>query len=716
MTLLFVSIALALPLELQLSPGGRVEVLTSANPGHVDVLVHENQIDLGPQVGWTVGTGIARVQVWQRGGGQVLALTLTDPGTAVVVRATEGGAALVVVPRVAPLALVAGARSGAEALIGKFDGSVCVSSPPNPAPLSGADSRWSLDAMAEPPALPEWSAGEPSVVQWTEVWDTRRLLAQAKTAGEHERLMYRLAALLRALGHEREAAYYFDRSGAVGGAHAVAARFQAARARMNVKDWEGARRSARDAEAAGGAPEMVLVAMLWAEMQSEGKDLRGMARAVASTDLSGEHRRLVGVALSRAGCESEAVALLALPPTQPASPDDAVGRLLLADSQLRAGDIDAARRGYAEVSEHDLPAAFGPLLRTRTRHLAVLALPTSRWGSLVPDLQRASKLPGDAGEESLNLLAQVSAVLGLEREAVEAWASLVFRAPRLAAGPVGASLTAAWTRRSERLLTEGRRMDALALHRAVGSETLVLHLADSSPLHPIARAYAEAGLSEQAQATWRFAAELERRRGIDSRPTVMAMAGLYVRTRGYRDALDAVDWLRRHNAPELDGHLAWLEALAAEGRGDLERARARFKSLERSPGFAVQARLRLAILDAREGRCEEALPELEVAAESPPAGSDGIVVQETLLRCLLATGRTAAAADAAVAVAGLASDGDVRAWAGSRASRLESDAGRTVNPLFAQATGADPSIWGALAREEEAQRVLGAELKQRRTP
>lgn len=715
MTLLFASVALALPLELRLSPGARVEVLRPLVRGRAEVIVHENHEDLAPQVGWTVGTGIHRARAWELGGDQLLALTLEADQTGIEARQTDTGVELFVVPLLSPLPPVPDGRSVLAALAGNVDQSACAMPALALSPLDGSDSHWSVDVLAAPPLLPAWSAAEPAVVRWTELWDTRRLVARANTPEASERAAYRLGALYRGLGQHREAAYYFERSARAGGAHAAVAWFQAARARLEVRDWEAARRHARAAQAAGGPPEMALVAILWAELHTGGEGVLGMGRALASVGLTSEHERLVGVALTRGDCAVEAAPLFQRSQRTAVGAEAALAQVLLADSLLLAGDIPAARRGYAAVPAEGLAEPVRRILRTRTRHLALLELPVERWGSMLPELERSARLPGEAGVENLHLLAQVDARLGLERESVEAWATLVARNPLLASGRVGAALTSAWAGRTERLFAAGRPMDALALHRAVSPEAIATHLADSSPLHAVAIEYARSGLPEQSLAVWRAAAALEGRLELDTRPTVLEMARLYVATGANADALDAVAWLRRHRWADGD-ELGLLEARAAAGAGDAARARRLFVSLRNSPMRGAEARLRLALLDADGGRCAEAVEPLATAVATPVEGIDPARVLEAQTRCLLATGRPAEAAKAATTVAGLASHDDVRAWAGARAARLEQEASGAVPPLVAKAATQGEGIWGALAREEETQKAWGAQVARRRLP
>ena len=716
MSPLLAQLAFALPLEMTLSPGASLEVLPPAVPGRADVVVHDNHVDLGAQVGWTVGTGISRARVWELGGDQLVVLSLDDQSSAVIATRTDGGVLLSVVGLQAPLAPLSAGRSAAEALRGELDDAPCAAASLALAPLSGADGRWSLEAVARAPALPEWAAAEPPIVRWSELWDTRRSLARAHTVVVRERLTYRLAALYRSLGQEREAAYYFDQAASQGGGHAALAHFQAAHARLAVRDWEAGRKSARAALRAGGSPEMVLSALLWAELQEEGPDALGMGRALASAGLPVEHERLAGVALNRGECASEAVALFSRSRRRATGREAAFTQLLLADSQLLSGDLDAARRSYAAVPSAELSPPLRRLLRTRTRHLALLELPVSRWASLLPELERGAREPGEAGLENLHLLAQVEAKLGLDRDSVESWAQLVGRADRLAKGPVGAALAASWATRSERLFAAGRAMDALALHRAVPRAALLRHLSNTAPLHSIAGAYAEAGLRERALSVWGDSAELERRLGLDSAPAVLEMARLFVQAGRHADALDAISWLRRHRSGASSGELALLEADAQLAAGRSDEARRLLRGLVASPKEGAAARLRLSLLDASTSRCVEALPSLQAAAAAVRDGVEGLRVQEALVRCQVAVGTPATAAEAARTAAGLAGHEDVRAFTGARAARLERGASAVKPSLLAESAAADPGIWGALAREEAAQAAFGAALARRRLP
>jgi tetratricopeptide (TPR) repeat protein len=715
MPFFFASVALALPLELQLSPGARVELLPPQVSGRVELVVHQNQIDLAPQVGWTVGTGIHRARAWELGGDQVVSLVLESPENAIDAVQTASGVELHVVPRSTPLPALVPGRSAVAALAGELDTTACSEPSLSLKPLSGSDGRWSVDLVSSPPPLPMWSAAEPAVVTWSEVWDTQRTMSRARTASALERTAYRLGALHRGLGQHREAAYYFERAARADGGQAAVAWFQAARSRLEVREWEGARRAARAAADAGGAPEMALLALLWAEVHDDGGDVLGMGRALTSGGLTAEHERLVGVALTRGGCAAEAVPLFARSLRRAVGMEQALAQLLLADAQLLAGDVDTARRGYAAVDADRLAVPLRHILRTRTRHLALLEMPVERWGSMLPDLERAARIPGEAGDENLHLIAQVSERLGFERESVEALALLVRRRPALASGAVGAALSASWSVRSARLLAASRPVDALALHRAIPAEVLVAHLLGSEPLHAVAHEYAHAGLPGQALVTFREAVEVETRLKQASAPTILELARLYVQTGANTDAIDAVGWLRRHGWKDED-ELVLLEGRASLAAGRTKRGRQLLTSLNASATHGTEARTRLALLDAAEGRCAEAKAPLESATAQPVAGISAEWVQEAHTRCLIALGLEGEAAKAAKIAAGLVSHQDVRGWATTRAARLAQETGGRAEPMVAEAASTGDGIWGALAREEAAQKAWGARLAGRRLP
>lgn len=713
MLLFFATAAATLPLELHTTPGAQVDVLPSVVRGRADVVIHDNRADLHGQVAWTVDTGVARARAQDLAGDWLLTLEMADPDTTVVAEPAGDGWRLFAVARPVDAPATFGPPDLVGALAGRLDRTVCAASALPISPLVGRDARWAGAATSHVPRLPQWSAAEPSVVSWADFDDTRHLL---RAGADRPRTLYRLGAIARDLGHHREAAYYFAEAAAAGAP--PEAHYQAARAQLATQSWAAAEASARHGVDAGGAPEVAVEVLAAVQLATVGPDGAGYGRVLVASAVSPEAQLLGGVLLAQGGCVVEARAAYARAARFTDGPRRELARLLLADSYLFAGDLAAAAEALASVRGVALDAETRRVLRGRTRLLSMLHDAPGRWASYLPDASRDAELPGEAGAEALYVLAQLYAHLGEERESLEAYASLVRRYPRLGDGPLADRYAAAWSARMGRMLDEGRTLDALALHRATWSPELAARLDDVDLLRRIAMRYAETGLRGHALAVWREIADIERTRGWDGRDSVRSLARLYVETGNYEDAMDAVQWLRRQRPDaEAAGEYALLEGRAALLAGDPDRARRAWADAARAPSHAVEARARVALLDARDGHCEAATAPLqEAAAAAPIPDVSDLLVREALVRCLLAAGRTEEATVEATRVAGLATDPTTRDIATWRAARLEADTDAPPTPLLADAAAASPGIWGALAREEAAQRSFSAQARPHRRP
>ncbi|MSQ01924.1 MAG: hypothetical protein EXR71_08530 [Myxococcales bacterium] len=698
--LLAIALAFSAPMELFPSPGARVDVLPAVIDGRTELILHGNTVDLHEQVGWTVGTGVRRARAVDLAGDWLISLEMDDSATTVRLEPAASGWRLVVVPRERFQDPLFGPTGLDAALAGTVDSRPCAPMPLAVRPLVGRDARWFALAVSRTPRMPVWSVGEPAVVSWADVDDTRGLLAQHDA--DRPRLLYRLGALTRDLGHHREAAYYFTRAAEAGAPSP--ARFQAARSQLAVQNWSEAEASARAGAKAGGARELALQVVGIREWATGGDESAGYGRALAAVAMDPEAQILAGALLAGGGCVAEGrdVFVRAIAETDGAVRETAW--MLLAESALARGDLISASRALTSVQGTYLDLDARRVLRGRTRLLAILGATPAAWTSFLPGVTADAQLPGEAGAESLYVLAQLQAHLGDDRAALRTFAELTRRYPRLEKGQVSFEFARAWRARVEQALDQGRPMDALALHRAAWSPAMAHHVTDPAPLRRIASAYAAVGLRESAVTVWKDVADLERVQGVDGRESVRQLAWLYLATGHDEDALDAVEWLRRQRAaPEDSAEYAMIEGVAAHHAGRGPQARRAWELAAASPRFAARAGLRLALLDASDGHCPQAIAPLELAAAGPPGDDvDHGLVREALLKCLLAVGRVPDAAQQAVLTAGLSIGDDVRGWSTWRAARLDGAAGGPSRPLLADAARGSSGVWGALAREEAA--------------
>ncbi len=549
--------ALAGPLPLELSPGARVEVLP-AQAGRVDVLVHDNSVDLRGQVAALHHPSLRTARATDTGTDWVLSFNFRDRHTGV--RVGEGGLEVVALP--APVERPRPARE-LSASVGEVpQAEACAAAPVPIAVLSLSQARWADPAVVDALSVPTWGEAEPTGGGWHLVDEAREALASG--SAPRARTLYRLGALHRDLGHLREAAWYFGEAALAGG-DAGASHLQRAAALVKVGHLEPATRAARSAVDAGASPASALHVVALAAWLQRDADAAAYAQVLAENAATPGASLLAGVVLAGTGChDAAATTLAAVLPSLPAAPR-AVAMMALAEAHLVGGDYELASKALSRIPPVHLPAEARPLLRERVRVAALAPRTPLSWPDSVPDFRREADDPGPGGAESLFVLGQLYAASGEDREAIGSLAELVRRYPHLAVREPGEALVALWARRTAELLASGREIDAVLLHRGAWDDALLVHLDDLGPLEVMAAALADQGFPDQALLAWRAVAEAREARGLPSHHAVLALARLFVETGANADGLDAIQWLRRHHAdPGWRGELADLEAKARQ--------------------------------------------------------------------------------------------------------------------------------------------------------
>lgn len=598
------AIAAAAPLRIAAPPGATVEVLPSVEPGRVEILVHGGDRELQSLFRGAPADGVRTGRITDLGGHQVVTVWMQSPtDTLALLRVEEGWEGVAV-----PLSKAPTHSSRASPV-------ECAGTPGTPlVPLRGADMVQDYPADTFVLTSPRWEAAEPSAVSWARVTALRaELFGREERAEPDPRALYELGAQHRELGHLREAVYYFD-SAATAGAPGGLAQIQRAGALLTLHAWSDAR-GAAEVAAKAGAPDHAALTVLATVSMLTGDPLPvSTGRALAQSLAAPEPSLLAGALLLRAGCWTEAAPVL-----ERALPMDgergALARLLLADARLLAGDIDGADTVLGDLPADGAPAQWKGLARARTRLLALVRQSPNLWPAQVPTLERLAASPGRSSAdvrsgddveaaEALFLLGQIGDRLGNDDLALGALGSLIQLRRGLLAGEPGARLLAVWTRRVTGLLDDERDIDALATHLAAWRPGLTVHMTDPAPLAAVAAAYVRVGLYDEALDTLGVVAEVEGRRALDDRGTILSVAEIYRRIGRPTQALDALDFLATRRAdPAIVVNAAILRGRVLLDQGDVEGARAVWSAVIAPPAAAVEARLRIALVDAEAGRC-----------------------------------------------------------------------------------------------------------------
>ncbi len=588
-------------------------------PGRVEVVVHGNSVDLRPQLGDAPLDGIRSWRLLDMGAVWLFTLTMREPGTSISLgREGDVWTSSVVAARPTPLQ-----RDGA-----------CDATPRTPlVPLRGREMLRDVRPELVMPAMPRWTDAEVGDPTWEHVAVLRAKLDPADAAAH-----YALGALHRDLGHSREAAYYFSVAARLGAPGATAV-LQRASAQLALGEWAAAGTSAVEARGLGGDAEVVAEIQGIVALMTPGIDPVTAGRTLALTSGRASSSLVAGELLLRGGCADEAASVLQ---RAVGNRDEGVAMMalrLVVDARILLGDVPGADAALADLANRGPPAVWLPLLRSRSSLLNLLKQSPDAWALMVPVLERLGRGGGDEAYESLFLLGQISETLADTRLAIYAWTTLVDRDRRFLEGEPGVRLTRDWRVRVEDLLAAGRDMDALAMNDGVWRPGLVAHLDDPKPLYDLAAAAERLSMYEPALDLMRTAAEVEGRRGLDDRASILTIARLYRLSGSTPEAEQSLELLAtRPPDPAVAAGMTLLRAAIQEDLGNDLGAWALYTTVMGPPPQAAEAALRRAMIDAHSGRCAEALVGFSKRPDPLPASVSLTEVQEDEARCLVATG------------------------------------------------------------------------------
>jgi hypothetical protein len=259
-------------------------------------------------------------------------------------------------------------------------------------------------------------------------------------------------------------------------------------------------------------------------------------------------------------------------------------------------------------------------------------------------------------------------------------------------------------RQTRHLYEEGKDMEAVELHAAAWRPYLEDLVNDPGPLLPLADTYQKMGLQHRAMSILGLAAEVQGRLQMDDQGTVLRIAALYLEM-GHPDlATDALEVLktRKLTAPVL-GQATLLEGRIAEAQDQKDLARQRWTAAAQEPTAALEARARIALMDAAEGNCAAALDPLSAALDDLDLRQrlgEG-VLRTYHARCLEQMGNPEGSTVAAFLAASSLHDPESTRYASWLSA---STANKAEVPSPGGALESDPpDIWTLLAREDKSQ-------------
>jgi thioredoxin-like negative regulator of GroEL len=423
---------------------------------------------------------------------------------------------------------------------------------------------------------------------------------------------------------------------------------------------------------------------------------------------------LAGALLLESSCPTEAIPILRtasqyLRHTDPAKASEA--KLLLADALILSDRLDDADTVLGQLTEKDLPENQAGILRARNRLLTLLRQTPDKWASMIPGLNEMRHKMGSEASETLFLLGQVQEWLGDDAAAIDTYLDIVDHHRTLTTGEPARRLVGAWARQSQRLYKENHDMEAMELHAAVWRPYLADLLNDPAPLLPLAETYRQIGLQHRSMNLLGLAAEIEGRMQMDDQDTVLKIADLYLEMEHPDLATDALDVLRtRKLGPAETGKALLLEGRIAEAQGDIQKAQQHWSDAAKIPETTVEARARLAILDALAGNCTVALDPLAAALDNLEVRShlgEG-TLQTLYARCLGQSGNAEGSAVAAFQAAGALHDPSSSRYASWLSASSAQKAG--LAPIGGPLESDPPDIWTLLSREDKAQDDFEAKI------
>jgi tetratricopeptide (TPR) repeat protein len=700
--LALLSLGLAAPLQLTISPEASLQRLPTVQAGRAEIIVYDNQLDLRAQIKGKSFDGIRRIWAMDLGDVWIVNVILEQSEQSLSLEERNGHWNAVLSSHSGDTLLV---QASTLAQLEQSPPVVCHPTSLPLKPLTGKDMSYGVQPGYFSPQLPQWSEAEPVTASWEEIRNIKQKPLSAETS-------YRLGALHRDLGHYREAAYYFSQ---VQGSDYALAMLQRAGALVTVQKWPQAKEAAWQAWRQGAPEDAVLELLAIISLSQQDGQAAILATALAHATGKPQALLLSGVLLVQAGCYQEAIPILEKSVQYLRRSDQeraTQGRMLLVDAYLLSGKLDEAETLLGRLRDRDVPESWAGVLRTRSRLLSLLQQTPDGWTTMIPTLSQFRGSIDAESAESLYLLGQLQEWLGDHQAAIETWLSLLDYHRELSNGDPGARLAASWLKRTQTLTEEGRDLEAIALHTMVWRPFLAKHIQTPAQLMPLVQTYRGLGLYPQAMRLLGVIAELEGQKQLDDQTTILTIARTYL-DMGHPDlAEDALDVLQTRNlSPETLGRMWLLRGQIAEANGDLVASRVAWDQAFAFPATRLEAMGRRAQTEALKGSCGTAIPQLREVLEDERTRT---LLGEGGLRSLYAwclgqvENPEGSAVEAYVAARALQDSRSQRflLYVSEKAA-TEADISQPGGP----SRPTDPDIWSLLGDEEKNHMALRQRLK-----
>jgi tetratricopeptide (TPR) repeat protein len=548
----------------------------------------------------------------------------------------------------------------------------------------------------------------------------RRIYTESPLQRSQQIALYRMGTGYLEMGLHREALYYLDELAKREGSwDPEVVHLLRAQAAISMGNWKAARARCEKALEVGAREERVLECLGVVSLATANPSPTATARALGGSTGRPEALLLAGQLLQLDNRHREAEPLLRVAASKLDGTLKREALLNLGDALFAHGDLAGAREAWRYVGTD---GELGDILYLRQHMTHLVEQGPREWAGAIPRLYIEAKKRNRAGAEAGYLLAQITEALGDTAGASEHLATLLDRQSWIVEfSDVPERLWRIIARRLSLLQRQGRSLEQVAFYRDFYRTKLRGFVDDTTQLEGVANAYEELGLYGHALNVQREVFTIHSQQNVEDLPSLLHLVRLYVQTGRPQEALETTAYMRRiRGFRESAAPVEIYEGRSYEALGRFSEAKTSYEKASSNPAYRMEAVGRLALMNAADDRCEEALPGLqELSTALPGQAPDDILdgrVHIALARCLLAEDRPAEALVAAADGAGRSDDELHKRYATYLAAIASRESGSPAGELYQEALEAYDDLWASLGREAvtdaEFQKALDAKLKE----
>jgi len=618
--------------------------------------------------------------------------------------------------------------------------------PPTPLhPLDGDALTITLDPRTYQIFVPEWQPSLPirqpdrALLRWPEevrmkdIDGYRQVLTSTPLMRSKLISLYRLGTGYLQMGFSPEALHYLDRLSELAAEEPeevermkeetqlgstpwspYVVNLYRAQAAMAQQRWDVARERCRDAYSSGAPESHVVECLGVVSLATSNPPPSETGRALASTTGRPEALLLAAQLLQLDHRHREAESLLRTASQHLEGPLRQQALINLGDARFAHGDLEGAREAWRWVGAK---GDIQNVLELRQKMVDMVENGPRAWAESVPALHLYSAERTISGAEAGYLLAQISESLGDTEGASEYLRALLEKQRGyVERSDVPERLWSILERRLSHLHRQGRVLDHATFYRDFYRPELRPFVKNTYQLERVTESFEALGLNDMALYVQVEVFAIQTTQMQDDPNSLVKLVQLYVKTARPKEALQTIAYARSvEEMQSREPELSLQEGISLVALDRIDEAREAFTRALESPITRVEGLARRALIDAEQGRCDDALPGLgELASVEPGQVPEDIMdgrVHIALARCLLAQKQDLAALTAASEGAGRADDQLHKRYATYLAAVAAERSG--AGGMFYDALQADDDLWADIAREFKEDQVLKDEIAKR---